>query len=76
MHAASDEHDSEVVCDCAESGAEGEEDDGRDEQPLATETWRQQSEDTQDRTWVKSGVRPVMYVTDPYAVVKITGLAA
>jgi len=25
------------VCDCAESGAEGEEDDGRDEQPLATE---------------------------------------
>jgi hypothetical protein len=44
----------------------------RVEQPLATETWREQNT---DRTWLKSGVRPVMYVTDPYSVFKLTGLA-
>lgn len=43
----------------------------RIEQPLATETWREQA--TQ-RTWVQSSVRPVMYVTNPFAVVKATGL--
>jgi hypothetical protein len=44
----------------------------RVEQPLASETWR---EEKTERTWVKSGVRPVMYVTDPYAVFKLTGMA-
>jgi hypothetical protein len=44
----------------------------RVEQPLASETWR---EEKTERTWLKSGVRPVMYVTDPYAVFKLTGLA-
>jgi hypothetical protein len=44
----------------------------RMEQPLATETWREQGT---DRNWLKSGVRPVMYVTDPYSVFKLTGLA-
>lgn len=44
----------------------------RVEQPLASETWREQKT---ERTWLKSGVRPVMYVTDPYAVFKLTGLA-
>lgn len=43
----------------------------RMEQPLASESWR---EERTDRNWLKSGVRPVMYVTDPYAVYKLTGL--
>lgn len=42
------------------------------EQPLATETWR---EERTQRTWVQSSVRPVMYVTNPYSVFKFTGLA-
>lgn len=44
----------------------------RVEQPLGTETWREQ--ETQ-RNWVQSSVRPVMYVTNPFAVQKFTGLA-
>lgn len=42
------------------------------EQPLATETWR---EERTERNFIKSSVRPVMYVTNPYAVFKVTGLA-
>lgn len=42
------------------------------EKPLSTETWR---EEKREITWVQSGVRPVMYVTDPYSVLKVTGLA-
>lgn len=45
----------------------------RVEQPLATVTYR---EEGRDRTWVKTGVRPVMYVTNPFAVLKFTGLNA
>lgn len=41
------------------------------EKPLTTETWREQ--ETQ-RTWVQSDVRPVMFVTDPYSVVKVKSL--
>lgn len=44
----------------------------RVEKPLSTETWREQA--TQ-RTWVQSDVRPVMFVTNPFSVVKVTGLA-
>lgn len=44
----------------------------RFEKPLSTETWR---EPKTQRTWVQSDVRPVMFVTDPYSVVKVTGLA-
>jgi hypothetical protein len=44
----------------------------RMEQPLASETWR---DNGRERTWLKSSVRPVMYVTDPYSVYKLTGLA-
>lgn len=51
--------------------AEGQLGEIRLEQPLATETWREQA--TQ-RTWVQSSVRPVMYVTNPFAVMKATGL--
>ncbi len=43
----------------------------RMEKPLGTETWR---EPNRERTWVQSSVRPVMYVTNPYAVLKFTGL--
>lgn len=44
----------------------------RIEKPLSTETWREQKT---ERTWVQSGVRPVMYITNPYNVLKMTGLA-
>lgn len=44
----------------------------RVEKPLGTETWR---EPGRERTWVQSTVRPVMYVTNPYSVLKFTGLA-
>ncbi|MFN2346743.1 MAG: major capsid protein [Dermatophilaceae bacterium] len=40
------------------------------EQPLLTETWEEQK--TQ-RNWVQSSVRPVMYVTNPFAIIKSTG---
>lgn len=51
--------------------AEGQLGEMRLEQPLGTETWREQG--TQ-RTWVQSSVRPVMFVTNPFAVMKATGL--
>lgn len=43
----------------------------RIEQPLATESWR---EPETQRTWVQSSVRPVMFVDNPFAVMKATGL--
>jgi hypothetical protein len=43
----------------------------RIEQPLATEAWR---EPETQRSWVQSSVRPVMYVTNAFAVVKATRL--
>jgi hypothetical protein len=52
--------------------AEGQLGEMRLEQPLATESWR---EPETQRSWVQSSVRPVMYVTNPFAVVKATGLA-
>lgn len=42
------------------------------EKPLSTETWR---EPKTQRNWVQSSVRPAMYVTNPYSIKKITGLA-
>lgn len=42
------------------------------EQMLSTETWR---EPATKRNWVQSSVLPIMGVTDPFAVKKITGLA-
>lgn len=44
----------------------------RVEKPLGTESWR---EPKRERTWVQSSVRPVQYVTNPYSVLKFTGLA-
>jgi hypothetical protein len=43
----------------------------RIEKPLGTETWREQST---ERNWIQSTVRPVMYVTNPFSVRKITGI--
>lgn len=51
--------------------AEGQLGEMRLEQPLATETWR---EPNTQRTWVQSSVRPVMFVNNPFAVVRATGL--
>jgi len=42
------------------------------EQQLTTETWR---EPKTKQNWVQSSVLPIMGVTDPYAVKKVTGLA-
>lgn len=42
------------------------------EQGLATETWREQKT---KRTWVQSSVLPIMGVTNPFSIKKITGLA-
>ncbi|QIS00985.1 hypothetical protein F5X71_00360 [Nocardia brasiliensis] len=42
------------------------------EQGLATETWR---EEKTKRTWVQSSVMPIMGVTNPYSIKKVTGLA-
>lgn len=44
----------------------------RVEKPLSSETWR---EPETERTFVQTSVRPVMYVTNPFAVRKFTGLA-
>lgn len=52
--------------------AEGEVGGMRIEKPLGTETWREQKT---ERTFVQSSVRPVMYVNNPFAVLKATGLA-
>lgn len=42
------------------------------EQALQTETWY----DPEERTWwTQSSIQPVMYVTNPYSIRKITGLA-
>lgn len=42
------------------------------EEQLQTETWREPKNRT---SWVQAFVKPIMGVTDPYAVKKVTGLA-
>jgi hypothetical protein len=44
----------------------------RVEAPLSSVTYR---DENTDRTWVKSGVRLVAYIDQPYAMRKITGIA-
>lgn len=51
--------------------AEGQLGEMRLEQPLGTETWR---EPERQRSWVQSSVRPVMFVSNPFAVIRATGL--
>jgi hypothetical protein len=43
----------------------------RIEKPLGTETWR---EEKTERNWIQSTVRPLMFVSNPFAVRKITGI--
>lgn len=42
------------------------------EVPLSTETWRDPLGRQQD--WYQSSVLPVVYVTDPYAILEVTGV--
>jgi len=42
------------------------------EKPLGTETWR---EPETERTWVQTSVRNVFYVTNPFAMKRLTGVA-
>ena len=44
----------------------------RVEEPLATVSWR---EEGKEKTWWKSSVRPVAYVTNAFAIVQINGVA-
>ena len=44
----------------------------RPEKALSTETWR---ENKTQRTWVQTDARYVQYVTNPFSVVRVTGLA-
>ena len=52
--------------------AEGQVGEMRLEQPLLTRTW--DDPDGIEQTWVQSSVRPVMYVTNPFSIKKVTGL--
>jgi len=47
----------------------------RIEFPLATETAEEGAPTMRQRTWVQTSVSPAMYVTNPFGVFKITGLA-
>lgn len=48
----------------------------RTEEPLRTTVDREGAPLLREQEWVQSLVNPVMYVTDPYAILEITGLAA
>jgi hypothetical protein len=41
------------------------------EVPLFTETWR--DKDGKQKTWYQSSVNPIVYVTDPFAILETTG---
>jgi hypothetical protein len=43
----------------------------RIEKPLGTETWR---EPEREISWIQSSVRPLFYVDNPFAVIKVSGL--
>ena len=44
----------------------------RIEKPLGTETYR---EPERERTWVQTSVRPVMFITNSFALLQVTGIA-
>lgn len=44
------------------------------EEPLRTETAREGAPQLRGITWVQSLVNPIMYVTDPFAIIEITGI--
>ena len=45
------------------------------EEPLRTVTEREGAPELREQTWIQSAVNPVMYVTDPFAIIEETGLA-
>lgn len=45
------------------------------EEPLRTVTEREGAPELREQTWVQTAVNPVMYVTDPYAIIQMTGIA-
>lgn len=47
----------------------------RVEQPIQSVTYRSGDGEDTDRTWVKSSVRPVQFVDNPYGIVELTKLA-
>jgi hypothetical protein len=61
-----------VAAGTAFAVAEGQVGQMRIEQPLATETWR--DADGRQQTWTQTSVRPVMFVDNPLAVIKFSGL--
>lgn len=44
------------------------------EEPLGQETWR--DKDGRQQDWYQASIRPVVYVTDPFAILELRGLAA
>lgn len=62
-----------VTAGTAYAVAQGQVGEMRVEKPLGSETWR---DPDHEETVVQTSVRPVMYVTNPYAVLQFTGLAA
>lgn len=61
-----------VTAGTAYALAKGQVGEMRLEEPLQSESWY---EERTQRTWLQSFVLPVMYVTNPYSVFKVTGLA-
>lgn len=55
------------------SGAVGE---LRLEEPLRTVTEREGAPELREQTWIQTAVNPIMYVTDPFAVIQLTGLGS
>lgn len=45
------------------------------EEPLRTVVEPEGAPELREQDWVQSAVNPVMYVTDPYAVIQMTGIA-
>lgn len=45
------------------------------EEPLRTTVEPEGAPELREQDWVQSAVNPVMYVTDPYAVIQMTGIA-
>jgi hypothetical protein len=45
------------------------------EEPLRTVTEREGAPELREQTWVQTAVNPVMYVTDPFAIIQMTGIA-
>jgi hypothetical protein len=61
-----------VAAGTAYAVAQGQVGEMRIEQPLETETWY---EEKTQRFWTQSSVRPLFFIDNRFAVIKLTGLA-